>query len=247
MPDDPLTDAGRRLAGWLPATARLADLERSSTKFVEGLARIGDVIAVDGALPGSLKLLFAAAICAVKRDASPAVHFLGAAAAAGLAREHAEGAALGVLISRGVAAHGVFAAAIEAAYGPGGGGGSGPAEHPVDVAAAYRHFGGYFGAVPDYVELLGERAGRALEGYFLMREAALGETGLPARDTELMLCAVNTAEYQAPFVAIHARGARRAGATEAQLVEAAVTALPLVGLAAWLLAARGILDSRDAG
>ena len=163
-----------------------------------------------------------------------------------MSREHAEGASVGLLISRGVTPHGLFVSALDAAYGPA------PEPGPVEpgtfeasVSGAYEYFTGYFGFVPDYVELLGEQAPGGLEGYFLMRESSLGETPLPARDMELLLCAVNAAEYQAGFVAIHARGARRAGATEEQLVEAALVAMPFAGVASWLPAARGVIDSRD--
>ena len=158
-----------------------------------------------------------------------------------------------LLISRGVTRHGLFVEATDRAYGrlterlgsevePGCDATIG---FDADVPGAYDYFRQYFGSVPDYVQLLGDRASRGLEGYFLMRQAALGETPLPERDMELMLCAVNAAEYQARFVAIHSRGARRAGASEEQLVEATLTAMPFAGVASWLSAAQGILDSRD--
>jgi alkylhydroperoxidase/carboxymuconolactone decarboxylase family protein YurZ len=223
---------------------------------VEGLARVADVITADGALPSALKLLFAAAICAVKRDAALVDQLLAAAAKAGIPREHAEGASVGLLISRGVTPHELFVAGMDRAYGPVASGSTDQAAgdqtatghagpFDADVAGAYGYFEQYFGFVPDYVELLGECAGRGLEGYFLMRESALGETPLPQRDMELLLCAVNAAEYQARFVAIHARGARRAGASEEQLVEAALTAMPFAGVASWLPAAQGVIESRD--
>jgi alkylhydroperoxidase/carboxymuconolactone decarboxylase family protein YurZ len=242
------TSAGRRVAGLLPTPQWLHRLEGSTPKFVDGLARVADVIVTDGALPSGLKALFAGAICAVKRDADLTRHFLGLAAAGGVPREYVEGASVGLLISRGVTPHGLFVAATDEAYGA-------PesraeeqtvAVFDADVASASSYFREYFGFVPDYVELLGNHSARGLEGYFLMRESSLGETSLPARDMEMLLCAVNAAEYQARFVAIHARGARRAGATEEQLVEATLTAMPFAGVASWLPAAQGVLESRDA-
>jgi alkylhydroperoxidase/carboxymuconolactone decarboxylase family protein YurZ len=233
----------------LPDSEWLPRLESSTPKFVEGLARVSDVITRDGALPAGLKAMFAAAICAVKRDAELVDHFLALVAKAGIPREHVEGASVGLLISRGVTPHGLFVSAIDKAYGSpeplAPSDGDATAEHDADVGGAYAYFRKYFGFVPDYVELLGDRAAKGLEGYFLMRESSLGETPLPARDMELMLCAVNAGEYQARFVAIHARGARRAGATEEQLVEAALTAMPFAGVASWLPAAQGVIDSRD--
>ncbi len=249
MADGVTSSGGRRVEELLPGTAWLSRLEESTPRFVEGFARVADVITADGALPSALKLLFAGAICAVKRDAALVDQFLAAAANAGVPRGHAEGASVGLLISRGVTPHELFVAGMDRAYGPVATGTAGAtdrtARFDADVAGAYDYFQRYFGFVPDYVELLGECVGRGLEGYFLMRESALGETPLPPRDMELLLCAVNAAEYQARFVAIHARGARRAGASEEQLVEAALTAMPFAGVASWLPAAQGVIESRD--
>lgn len=242
------TSGGRRTAELAPDPAWLPRLEVSTPKFVEGLARVADVITADGELPAGLKYLFAAAICAVKRDAALVDHFLLAAAKAEVSREHAEGASVGLLISRGITPHGLFAAATDRAYGPATEVSAEPAAtdgFEADVPGAYAYFQRYFGFVPDYVELLGDRVGAGLEGYFLMRESSLGETPLPPRDMELLLCAVNAAEYQPRFVAIHARGARRAGATEEQLVEATLVAMPFAGVASWLPAAQGVIESRD--
>jgi len=243
-----MSSGSHRVAELFPEQVWLPKLEGSSAKFVEGLARVTHVITADGALPRGLKMLCAGAISAVKRDAGLVDHFLSAAEKSGIPRGHAEGAAIGLMISRGATPYELFLAALEQAYGP--------AESPSnasattfggDVTSAYTYFESYFGFVPDYVRLLGERAAPALEGYFLMREASLGETQLPSRDMELLLCAVNSAEYQPRFVAIHARGARRAGANEDELVEAALTALPFAGVASWLPAAQGIIESRDDG
>lgn len=248
--DTVATSGGRRTAELLPAADWLPRLEASTPKFVEGLARVADVITGDGALPAGLKSLFAAAICAVKRDTALVGHLMAAAARGGVPREHAEGASVGLLISRGVTPHALLVSAIEEAYPPAApvaeaGDGDATARFDADVPGAYAYFRRYFGFVPDYVELLGERAPQGLEGYFLMRQSSLGETPLPPRDVELLLCAVNAAEYQPRFVAIHARGARRAGATEEQLVEAVLTAVPFAGVASWLPAAQGVLESRD--
>lgn len=246
---DVRTPGGHRVEALLPEPAWLPDLEAVSPKFVEGMARVADVITTDGALPAGLKAVFAATICAVNRDAGLVEHYIGLAAAAGVPREHVEGASVGLLISRGVTPHALVVGACDLAYGRRAAvepadTGSGEA-FAADVPGAYAYFREYFGSVPDYVELLGERCAAGLEGYFLMREASLGETPLPARDMELLLCAVNAAEYQARFVAIHARGARRAGASEEQLVEATLTAMPFAGVASWLPAAQGVIDSRD--
>jgi hypothetical protein len=64
-----------------------------------------------------------------------------------------------------------------------------------------RLFEGHFGSVPNFVELLAENAPPDLEGFFLMRRATLMETPMPNKMMELLLCAVNAADFQARFVA----------------------------------------------
>jgi alkylhydroperoxidase/carboxymuconolactone decarboxylase family protein YurZ len=51
---------------------------------------------------------------------------------------------------------------------------------------------------------------------------------------------VNAAEFATRFVGIHATGARNVGATEAEIVEAVVCAIPISGVASWLPGADGV-------
>jgi alkylhydroperoxidase/carboxymuconolactone decarboxylase family protein YurZ len=235
--------AEARILSWLPKAHWPVELADRHPAFAEGYARVGDVVSTDGHVPARYKLLFAAAIAAVKRDPELVAHFAAAAAAAGVTADEYDGACVGLLISRGAVPHQLMTD-VRAEHFPGTPGpGAGPGDASVD--GAYEYFRSYFGFVPDYVELLGELAPKALEGYFLMRDAALTGTGLDAQVMELLLCAVNAAEYQARFVMIHARGALKAGATEEALVEACLVALPFAGVASWLPAAEGLLKARE--
>jgi len=232
-----------RISSWLPKADWPAELAERHPAFAEGFARVSDVITTDGAVAARYKLLFATAIAAVKRDRELVAHFAAAAAAAGVTADEYDGACVGILISRGVTPHQLMAVLRAEHYEGTPGPGAPPAE--ASVQATYDYFTSYFGFVPDYVELLGERAPKAAEGYFLMRDAALTGTRLDKQVMELLLCAVNAAEYQARFVMIHARGAIKAGATEEALVESCLVALPFAGVASWLPAAQGILDARE--
>lgn len=237
-----------RLDGWVASpSAWREDLERDAPKFAEGLARVGDLVFSDGALAASMKRLFVGAICAVKRLPELTVQHLDAAFAGGLSDAQARGAAISVLISRGIPAHVVFIDALkEIRPGLEVADTAIPALDGVTVDTAVDYFAQYFGAPPDYIDLMARLLPRGLEGYYLMREAALTETGLGRKETELLLCSVNAAEYEPRFIAIHAGGARRAGASDAELAEAALCALPFAGVASWLPAAQGLL-ARDAG
>ena len=151
-----------------------------------------------------------------------------------------------MLISRGEAVYATFNAAIDEVFGdtmtlPAG---DAP-EFPIDRQGCLDYFEDYFGFVPDYVRLMADDAPRALEGYVLMREWSLAENVLDATHAELLLLTINAAEFSARFVNVHANGARRAGCSEAQIIEAVVCAIPVAGVASWLPGADGIMEGRS--
>lgn len=230
-----------------PALAS-GEIAAISAKFAEGFARIRDVTDRDGACPAWAKALYMAAAAAVKRQPETLARELSRARALGLALADAEGAALAVLISRGESAYAAFSQTMRSCYGARAGAGSPERpSFPVDREAALGYFRGYFGFVPSYVELMADEAPRALEGYVLMREWSLGENRLAAKHVELLLCTVNAADFSSRFVNVHANGARRAGASEAEIVEAVLCAIPIAGVASWLPGADGILEGRRKG
>jgi len=230
---------------------RSGELAGISPKFAEGLARVRDVTDVDGALSAPVKALFMACAAAVKDHDRMLRRELRRAVDGGITLDQVRGAAVSVLISRG---EGVFERFRDAAaecfdaaelVGPtpvrSGAEGSdlGPAE-------AFSYFTDYFGFVPSYIELMAAHAPRALEGYVLMRQYALAENLLEPKLVELLLCTVNAAEFSSRFVDVHAGGARRAGATEAEIVESVVCAIPVAGVASWLPGADGVAEGMAA-
>jgi alkylhydroperoxidase/carboxymuconolactone decarboxylase family protein YurZ len=78
-----------------------------------------------------------------------------------------------------------------------------------------------------------------------MRQWSLAENKLASKHVELLLCTVNAAEFSSRFVNVHATGARKAGATEAEIVEAVLCAIPVAGVASWLPGADGIMMGRS--
>jgi alkylhydroperoxidase/carboxymuconolactone decarboxylase family protein YurZ len=227
-----------------PALAS-GELAGVSPKFAEGYARLRDATDRDGACPAWAKAVYMAAAAAAKRQPEVIARELARARALGLAQAQAEGIALVLLISRGESAYAAFAAALRVCYGTGAR--AGASERPqfaVDGAAARAYFERALGQVPGYVELLASDAPRALEGYVLMREWSLGENALPAKHVELMLCTINAADAAPRFLALHANSARRAGASEAEIVEAVLCAVPIAGMPAWLGSTEAILEGR---
>lgn len=221
-------------------------IDAVSPKFAEGLARVREVTDTDGACPAWAKALYMAAAAAVKGHRDMLMAQMERSRNLGLALSDARGAALTVLISRGEAVYATFNAAIDEVFGdtmtlPAG---DAP-EFSIDRQGCLDYFEDYFGFVPDYVRLMADDAPRALEGYVLMREWSLAENVLDATHAELLLLTINAAEFSARFVNVHANGARRAGCSEAQIIEAVVCAIPVAGVASWLPGADGIMEGRS--
>ena len=222
------------------------EIAAKSHKFAEGYARLRDVTDRDGALPAWAKALFIASAAAVKGHDQLLHQELRRSEELGLSLNDARGAALTVFISRGEEVYARFTDAvnevfddvieIEAQVMP---------EFALDLESCLEYFEGYFGFIPAYVELMADDAPRALEGYVLMREFSLAENLLDAKNVELLLCTVNAAEFSSRFVNVHANGARKAGASEAEIVESVICAIPVAGVASWLPGADGIMEGRS--
>ena len=221
------------------------ELAAISPKFAEGYARIRDVTDRDGACPAWAKALYMACAAAVRCQPEVTLRELTRSRELGLSLTDARGASLAVLISRGDATYNAFARAIDQAFDVAAGQSSEPIpDFSLDRQAALDYFQSYFGFVPDYIEVMADNAPRALEGYVLMRQWSLAENMLDAKHVELLLCTINAAEFSSRFVNIHANGARNAGASEAEITEAVVCAIPISGVASWLPGADGIMEGR---
>jgi len=216
--------------------SRLAGLDAS---FGRALQLLDDVADRDGALSRRHKRILEVAMAALRDpDRCPVAAERAVGSGATTAELHA--VALALCLSRGerparrvLAAVGtdttVDSAAVDA----------------VDVDAIVAEFASVFGEVPARVRLLEQHAPEGLEAYHRMRVAVLRDGPLAPLLAELVLFAANVAEHRADFATVHARGARRAGADEAQLVEAGLSAVRYGGVAAWLAAAEAIIASRQ--
>ncbi|MCY3891314.1 MAG: hypothetical protein OXG50_15640 [bacterium] len=222
------------------------ELAAISPKFAEGYARIRDVTDRDGACPAWAKALYMACAAAVRCQPEMTLREMTRSRELGLSLSDARGASLAVLISRGEATYNAFARAIDQAFDIAADQSTEPIpDFTLDRQAALDYFKSYFGFVPDYIEVMADNAPRALEGYVLMRQWSLAENMLDAKHVELLLCTINAAEFSSRFVNIHANGARNAGASEAEITEAVVCAIPISGVASWLPGADGIMEGRQ--
>ena len=66
-----------------------------------------------------------------------------------------------------------------------------------------------------------------------MRRGSIDANPISAKEGELLLLAILAASYS-PMAATHVRGARMAGASDQEIAEAVLCAIPAAGIAAWM-------------
>ncbi len=202
-----------------------------------GYAQIRALIDSDGALSAAHKALMVAVNAARYRDPELVAAELRRARELGLTERERAAAVLTLLLSRGESAASLFVSAGDplVADGP-----PLPASgvDPADYLLEYNRTD----TLPARMSLLRDNAPQAFVGYVAMHHAALRADPELALLCELILCSLNAADLRGDFVAIHAAGARRVDATDAQLVEAVLCAVPVSGVGAWAVAAAGLFE-----
>lgn len=220
-------------------------LRQNAPKTVAGYRLFRAIIEQDGALPSAIKRLFLVAAACTKGYPEMAERELAAAAAAGLDLEHAASAMTILASSRGEGAAMRFGAALARCYGSAALVDADAV--PIDVAEgeAAANFLAYFGEMPPSLGKLIELVPTGADAYYLMREGTLSGTALSPVHAELLLVSVLAADYS-NWASAHMDGARRAGASEAEIAEAVLCAVPVAGLSAWVVGATA-MDAGAAG
>lgn len=202
---------------------------------VAGYAHFRAIVDRDGALPARLKHLFVAVAAVNKRYRDLARRELQAACSEGLALEQAAAGLILLSSLRGEGAALAFQAILDDVYPPR----PKPAKLPPPVAAApgeaADNFRQYFGSIPDALARLLDLSPAGAEAYYLMRKGTIEHNTLDRKHAELLLVTVLASDYS-PMAETHIRGARSAGASDAELAEAILCAVPTAGLAAWIAA-----------
>lgn len=215
-------------------------------KSLAGYARFRQIIDGDSALPARIKALFVAVAATVKGYPEMARRELARAQALGLSWEEASSAAVILCSVRGEGAALRFVDLMEAEYGRDRIGDAPPADIFVAPTEARDNFLAYFGTMPPSLGKLVDHLPIAADAYYLMRQGTLGATAIGTKHAELLLVAVIAADYS-PLVAVHAKGAIAAGATELELYEAILCAVPTSGLSAWVAASNAIDEAAADG
>jgi alkylhydroperoxidase/carboxymuconolactone decarboxylase family protein YurZ len=90
--------------------------------------------------------------------------------------------------------------------------------------------------VPPALATLLRLVPKGADGYFLMRKGTIDCNQLDRKAAELMLIAVLASDYS-PMAATHIRAARAVGASDEEMAEAILCAVPSAGIAAWMAVA----------
>jgi len=93
------------------------------------------------------------------------------------------------------------------------------------VEEIYRAYQDYYGYVPEWVKLMGEKAPDALHHYYELRKIGVDRGVLPRKVKELILLGINLVRHYEPGTRVHVKGALDAGASVEEIVETIVTAM----------------------
>ena len=225
-------------------TAQVDDLldqiAGTAPEIPAGYAEIRETIETDGAIPASTKALLVAVSAAARGYGDLARAELARGRELGLSERDVADAGVSLLLARGEV---ICRAFWEAA----GGFEAAPEPRPPSPLGARDYFLDFFGVeqLPTRMAIMAERVPGVFSGYQRMHHATLKADPASAVLTELVLVAVNAADLATRFVGIHAATARTAGATDGQLVEAVVCAIPVSGVAAWASAAEALFPEED--
>lgn len=204
-----------------------------------GYAAFRAVIDTDGAVPARLKALFVAIAATDRRYPDVARQELQRGVRLGLSAREALAGIIVLGSLRGEGAAGEFATLVQECV---------PLEEPAADAApvtaepgeAEANFREYFGTIPPPLAQLMRLSPRAADAYYLMRRGSIDANPLSPKHGELLLLTILAAGYS-PMAARHVDGARRAGASDAEIAEATLCAIPAAGIAAWM-AVGGLLE-----
>tara|TARA_Y100000815_G_scaffold160392_2_gene145556 strand:- start:1718 stop:2410 length:693 start_codon:yes stop_codon:yes gene_type:complete len=225
------------------AISSLPILRRDAHFTIAGYQRFRKVIDEDGALPAHLKALLAAVAASARRFPELAARELARGADQGLKVDDAKAGVIVLSSLRGEGAASEFAGLLDRTFGPVEDRGE-PQAVSVAEGEARANFESYFGTVPPALEVMLRTIPIAADGYYLMRRGSIDANPLSPKAGELLLLVVLAADHS-PMAQRHVEGARRAGASDAEIAETIICAIPSGGIAAWMAAAPYLAPARD--
>lgn len=210
-----------------------------------GYEKFRAAIELDGAIPARLKALFASVAAVDRRHLALARREFARGVTLGLTPGEATAGLIVLTSLRGEGAALDFAAIIDESFDDL----AAPAPRELPTVApgeAEANFRGYWaGIIPAPLVQLMRLVPDAADAYYLMRRGSIDANPLSPKQGELLLLAILAAGYS-PMAATHVRGARNAGASDQEIAEAVLCAVPAAGIAAWM-AVGGMLAPPEEG
>lgn len=200
-----------------------------------GYTTFREVIDNDGAMSARLKRLCAAVAACNRGYGALAAAELQGAARLGLSINEATSGLILLSSLRGEGAALAFNAVIGQVYPDGADGAADATLLSAAPGEAQANFEAYFGTVPPALAILLRLVPRGADGYYLMRKGTIDANQLDRKSAELMLITVLASDYS-PMALTHIRAARAVQASDAEMAEAILCAVPAAGIAAWMSA-----------
>jgi len=215
-------------------------LRRYAPYTLSGYALFRRIMDEDGAIPARIKALLMAVAAVSKGRQALALRELRRGAELGLVLDEAVAGLIVLSSLRGEGAALDFEQILTEVFGAQKD--VAPFE-PVPVAAgeAAENFTSYFGAIPLPLELMLRLLPTGGEAYYLMRKGSIEANPLSPKYGEFLLLTILAADYS-PMVKTHVLGARNAGASDEEIAESFICAIPAGGIAAWMAAAPFLAD-----
>lgn len=214
----------------------IGSMQKNAPKTIAGYSRFRQVIDNDSALAARLKGLFLACAACIKNYEEMALRELKRSRDLGLTEDEARSAMTILSSVRGEGAALRFRKLFQETYPEAVDTVSQPVELVVSPGEAEANFLHYFDTMPPSLGKLLDLVPTAGDAYYLMREGTLSGTALGPRYAELLLVTVLASDYS-PWASVHIQGARKAGASETEIAEAVLCAVPVSGLSAWVVGA----------
>lgn len=208
---------------------------------LEYYTKLRNEIMVDGALSKKEKELILVGVNAARRYEKSMIFHTKGAVDSGATIEEIVEAITPCILSRGIPAWFEGVKAIDYAREYMGGKKTGEnlvVSTPVDTFQTVDDAVQYFkeeagGTFPEWANKLKEEAEHALLHYGQLRSGILKDGHLSRKMKELILVGINVSERYPKGVELHVNGARRFGATNAELAEVALVGLLTAGIPAW--------------
>ena len=211
-------------------------LRKHAPYTLGGYALFREITDTDGAVSARMKALFMAVAAIAKHHNGLALKELRRGVLLGLELKEATAGLIVLSSLRGEGTALAFQELIEQVYPKAREPQPPVPAIPVAEGDALRNFTEYFGTVPVPLALMLKLLPKGADAYYMMRKGSINSNPLSPKFGELLLLAVLAADYS-PMSARHVEGARKAGASDQEIAETIVCAIPAGGIAAWMAAA----------